>query len=114
MVSRFASLTALPPIEPLNIPGRRSAERGGGRKAQDFVHCRKPDPGIYRIALDIAAVKPEEVVYIEDRPMFVEVAQGLGIRSICHSSYAATRGALADLGLAATSSPVAAAAGRSG
>jgi putative hydrolase of the HAD superfamily len=64
-----------------------------------FVHFRKPDPDMYRISLDIAAVKPEEVVYIDDRPMFVEVAQGLGIRSLCHREYAATRAALAGLGL---------------
>ena len=64
-----------------------------------FVHCRKPDPDIYHIALDIASVRPEEVVYIDDRAMFVEVAQGLGIRSLHHSAYTSTRAALAGLGL---------------
>jgi putative hydrolase of the HAD superfamily len=44
-----------------------------------FVHYRKPDADIYRIALDIAQVSPKQVVYIDDRPMFVEVAQGLEI-----------------------------------
>ena len=34
---------------------------------------------MYRIALDIAQARPEQVIYIDDRPMFVEVAQGLGI-----------------------------------
>ena len=64
-----------------------------------FVHYRKPDADIYRIALDIAQVNPEQVVYIDDRPMFVEVAQGLGIRSIVHQSYESTRSDLAILGL---------------
>jgi putative hydrolase of the HAD superfamily len=64
-----------------------------------FVHIRKPDLDIYRIALDIAQASPEQVVYIEDRSMFVELAQGLGIRSILHSGYPATRAALADIGL---------------
>ena len=65
-----------------------------------FVHYRKPDADLYHIALDIAQVNPEQVIYIDDRPMFVEVAQGLGIKGILHTGYVATRTALAGLGLA--------------
>jgi putative hydrolase of the HAD superfamily len=65
-----------------------------------FVHFRKPDADLFRIALDIAQVRPEQVVYIEDRPMFVEVAQDLGIRGILHTGYDATQKELARLGLA--------------
>jgi len=64
-----------------------------------FVHYRKPDEDIYRIALDIAQVPPEQVVYIEDRPMFVEVAQGHGIQGIIHKDYESTRPTLAGFGL---------------
>jgi putative hydrolase of the HAD superfamily len=64
-----------------------------------FVHYRKPDTDIYRIALDIAQVKPDQVVYIDDRPMFVEVAQSLGIRGIVHKSYETTQKALAAIDL---------------
>jgi putative hydrolase of the HAD superfamily len=64
-----------------------------------FVHYRKPDADIYRIALDIALANPAEVIYIDDRLMFVEVARGLGIRGVHHSSCASTRAALADFGL---------------
>jgi len=64
-----------------------------------FVHYRKPDPDIYRISLDIAQADPAEVVYIEDRDMFVDVAEGLGIRGILHRKYESTRDALAGLGL---------------
>ena len=64
-----------------------------------FVHFRKPDADIYRMALDIAQVSPEDVAYIEDRALFVEVARGLGIRGIHHRSYESTRAALAALGL---------------
>jgi putative hydrolase of the HAD superfamily len=64
-----------------------------------FVHFRKPDADIFRIALDVAQVPPEQVVYIEDRPMFVDVAQGLGLRGIHHASVAETRAELAALGL---------------
>jgi putative hydrolase of the HAD superfamily len=68
-----------------------------------FVHYRKPDEDIYRIALDIAQVPPEQVVYIEDRPLFVEVARGLGIQAIVHKDLGATRAALKGFGLALAS-----------
>ena len=64
-----------------------------------FVHYRKPDADMYRIALDIAQVSPEQVVYIDDRPMFVEIAQELGIRGIIHKDYETTRKTLDGMGL---------------
>jgi len=64
-----------------------------------FVHYRKPDKDIFRAALDIAQVQPEEVVYIDDRAMFVEVAQSLGITGIHHCSYQSTKTSLESLGL---------------
>jgi putative hydrolase of the HAD superfamily len=64
-----------------------------------FVHVRKPDEDIYRIALDIAQVPPEQVAYLEDRLMFVQVAEGLGIRGVHHTDYASTCAKLASLGL---------------
>ncbi len=64
-----------------------------------FVYCRKPDPEIYRIALDVAQVAPQQVAYVEDRELFVEVAQGMGICSVHHQAVESTRAALAELGL---------------
>ena len=64
-----------------------------------FVRLRKPDVEIFRLALDIAQVPAGQVVYIENTPMFVEVAETLGIRSILHTDYRATCAALAALGL---------------
>ena len=64
-----------------------------------FVHYRKPDADIYRIALDIAQASPDQVVYIDDRAMFVEVARGLGIRGIHHKHYETTQKALETMGL---------------
>jgi putative hydrolase of the HAD superfamily len=65
-----------------------------------FVHFRKPDADIFRIALDIAQVPPQQVVYIEDRDMFVNVAEGLGLRGLVHRGFESTRAGLAQLGLA--------------
>ncbi len=67
--------------------------------SSSFVHVRKPDADIFRLALDIAQVPARQVVYIENTPMFVQVAEGLGIRSIFHTNYKSTRAKLASLGL---------------
>jgi putative hydrolase of the HAD superfamily len=61
-----------------------------------FVHCRKPDADLYRLALDCAQVSPEQVMYLEDRALFVEVAQTLGINGIHHSGFESTKAALAE------------------
>ena len=67
-----------------------------------FVHYRKPDADIYRMALDIAQASPEQVVYVDDRALFVEVAQGLGIRGVIHKEYQTTRKAMDAFGLSLT------------
>jgi putative hydrolase of the HAD superfamily len=64
-----------------------------------FVHYRKPDADIYRMALDIAQASPDQVVYIEDRALFVEVARGLGIRGILHKDCETTQKAIETMGL---------------
>jgi putative hydrolase of the HAD superfamily len=64
-----------------------------------FVHVRKPDADIFRLALDIAQTRARHVLYIENTPMFVKVAEGLGIRSILHTDYHSTRAKLASFGL---------------
>jgi putative hydrolase of the HAD superfamily len=67
-----------------------------------FVHLRKPDPEIFRLALDIAQAPAESVVYIDDVPMFVEIAGALGIRGLRHTDVATTGTQLAALGLEST------------
>ena len=64
-----------------------------------FVHIRKPDADIFRLALDIAQTPARQVVYIENTPMFVQIAEGLGIRSILHTNYKSTCAKLSALGL---------------
>lgn len=73
-----------------------------------FVHFRKPDADIFRIALDIAQAVPEESAYIDDRTLFVEVAATLGIRGVVHQSAEATALALTALGGFAAACPAAA------
>jgi putative hydrolase of the HAD superfamily len=67
-----------------------------------FVHFRKPDEDIFRMALDIAQVPVGQVVYIDDRAMFVQIAKSLGIHGIHHTDYKSTRAKLAAFGLEIT------------
>ena len=43
----------------------------------------------------------EQVVYIDDQPLFVQVAEGLGIRGIRHTDYQSTRAQLASSAMTA-------------
>lgn len=67
--------------------------------SSSFVHVRKPDADIFRLALDIAQAPAQQVVYIENTPLFVEIAEGLGIRGIHHTDYRSTCAKLASFGL---------------
>ena len=64
-----------------------------------FVHFRKPDRDIYALALDVSQASPDQVIYIDDRPLFIEIARGMNIASIRHTSYETTKKALAEYGL---------------
>jgi putative hydrolase of the HAD superfamily len=64
-----------------------------------FVHFRKPDVDIYRMALDLSQADPARSVYIDDRALFVEIAQSLGLHGIHHTDFLDTRNRLKELGL---------------
>ena len=64
-----------------------------------YVHLRKPDESIFKMALDTAQVSTNEVVYIDDVQMFTVIATELGIKSICHIDTLSTSKALTSLGL---------------
>ncbi|MEO8416774.1 MAG: HAD-IA family hydrolase [Ginsengibacter sp.] len=64
-----------------------------------YVHLRKPDANIFRMALDTANVSTDQVIYIDDVQMFVDIATGIGIKSICHTNYLSTSNSLSTLGL---------------
>lgn len=64
-----------------------------------FVHLRKPEAEIFRLALDVAQIPAKDAVYIENTPMFVDVAKNIGIRGILHTDYKSTCAKLALCGL---------------
>lgn len=47
-----------------------------------FVGLRKPDPPIYRLALEITQKLPEECCFIDDRPPNLESPRQLGMHTI--------------------------------
>ncbi|MBB6112748.1 HAD family hydrolase [Mucilaginibacter lappiensis] len=61
------------------------------------VKMRKPDPGIWQLAMGIAQVSPQQCVYFDDRIMFVNTAQKLGIRAFQHTDFETTKKILEDL-----------------
>jgi HAD superfamily hydrolase (TIGR01509 family) len=64
-----------------------------------FVHIRKPDVRIIRLALDLAQTPATQAIFIDNTPMFVKIAEDLGIRGILHDGYESTRAKLAAFGL---------------
>lgn len=59
-----------------------------------YVGYRKPDPRIFKTALKITQVKPNECVYFDDRPMLVHAAKKLGMNSILHRDFETTKNIL--------------------
>ena len=70
-----------------------------------FTHLRKPDPEIWRLALNLGATKSSEALYIDDRAMFAEVASDLGLIGLHYTSLPKLRQDLADLGLQIEAEP---------
>jgi putative hydrolase of the HAD superfamily len=51
-----------------------------------YVHSRKPEDGIFRIALAVTQRQPEECVFIDDRPLNLESPRRLGFSVIHYQS----------------------------
>jgi len=64
-----------------------------------YVHLRKPDLDIFKLALDIAQTPAEQSVFIDNTVLFTKIAQELGMNSIVHVNYQSTLEQLALLGL---------------
>ena len=61
------------------------------------VKLRKPDPALFKLAMGIAQVTPQQCVYFDDRIMFVKAAEKLGIRSFQHTNLESTKKILEEL-----------------
>ena len=59
-----------------------------------YLKMRKPDPGIYKTAMEIAQVKPDECLYFDDRPMLIHAAKKLGMNTILHQDFETSKNIL--------------------
>ena len=64
-----------------------------------YVGLRKPDPAIYRMALEVLQKPAAEVIFIDDRAKNAEIATTLGLHAITYPGAAAVGAELATLGL---------------
>ena len=64
-----------------------------------FVGLRKPEDGIYRLALEITQRPPEQCCFIDDRPLNLDTASRLGMHVIQIESAEQLRGELRKLGV---------------
>ena len=88
--------------EPLELNQYRIDTFGLRRSFQVFfsscyVHSRKPEEGIFRVALEVTQRRPDECVFIDDRPLNLESPRRLGMSVIHYQSPDQLRAGLRDL-----------------
>jgi putative hydrolase of the HAD superfamily len=69
--------------------------------ASCYLGIRKPDPGIYELAIKITQRDPDECIFIDDRGLNLECAKEMGMRTIQFVNVDQLRSDLARLGVSA-------------
>ena len=64
-----------------------------------FVGLRKPESGIYRLAIETTQIDPQSCCFIDDRALNLEVAEKLGMRTIQMQTLDQLREELGKLGV---------------
>jgi putative hydrolase of the HAD superfamily len=64
-----------------------------------YVGLRKPEPAIYRCAIDVLGAAPERILFIDDRPENAAGAAAAGMKTIVFKGETALRSELATLGV---------------
>jgi putative hydrolase of the HAD superfamily len=90
--------------EPLELNERRIKQFDLRREfkaffSSCFVGIRKPDEGIYKLALEVTQRQPEECLFIDDRELNLECANMLRMRTIHFQNAAQLRAELAANGV---------------
>ena len=62
-----------------------------------YLGFRKPDPRIFRTALQIARVEPSECLYFDDRELLANTAKKLGMNAIHHQKFETSQKILENL-----------------
>ncbi len=66
-----------------------------------FVRVRKPDPGMYRLALEVTQTPPAAALLVDDRAINVEAAKGTGMETIRYRDLDQLRACMAEMGVQA-------------
>jgi putative hydrolase of the HAD superfamily len=66
-----------------------------------YVGARKPDPAIYRLALQVTQRPPEQCVFVDDRPLNLEQPRQMGLNVIHYQNPEQLHAELARLGVEA-------------
>jgi putative hydrolase of the HAD superfamily len=66
-----------------------------------FVGLRKPESGIYRLAIEITQIDPHECCFIDDRALNLESAANLGMQTIQMQTLEQLQAELGKLGVTA-------------
>jgi len=61
------------------------------------VGMRKPDPGIFKLAMGVALASPDQCYYFDDRPMLVQAASRLGIQAYHHQNFESSKSIIESL-----------------
>jgi putative hydrolase of the HAD superfamily len=64
-----------------------------------FVGLRKPESGIYRLAIEITQINPEQCCFIDDRSLNLECAVKLGMKTIQMQTLEQLQGDLGKFGV---------------
>ena len=64
-----------------------------------FVGLRKPESGIYRLAIETTQINPEQCCFIDDRALNLECAAKLGMRTIQMQTLKQLRSEMGKLGV---------------
>jgi putative hydrolase of the HAD superfamily len=67
--------------------------------SSSFVHRRKPDLVMFRMAMDIAQALPAQSLFIDDTLLFVEVMRSLGVNAVHYQGLEDTKRQLKEVGL---------------
>lgn len=64
-----------------------------------FVKLRKPDPDIFQLAFDMVQTPAQHIVFVDNTPLFTDIAKSMGMHTIHHQDYARSCAQFAALGL---------------
>jgi putative hydrolase of the HAD superfamily len=64
-----------------------------------FVKLRKPDPDIFQLTFDLVQTPAQQIVFIDNTFLFMDIAKHMGMHSIHHQDFETSRAQLAALGL---------------